>query len=71
MANQIELDNIQAEIKQAQEQNKQNQGRNPKMSEKEAQKLLQMVQAKENETQEKVNKEKAAVLGTRQNEKNW
>ena len=44
---------------------------NPNMSQKEAQKILNMVQAKENETQDKVNKEKAAVLGTNQKEKNW
>ena len=50
-------------------QNGQNQ--NPKMSQKEAQKVLQMVQAKESETQEKVNKEKAMVLAGRQKEKNW
>ena len=51
--------------------NQQGQSQNPNMSQKEAQKVLQMVQAKENETQEKVNKEKAAVLGRMQREKNW
>ena len=51
--------------------NQQGQSQNPNMSQKEAQRVLQMVQAKENETQEKVNKENAAVLGRMQREKNW
>ena len=33
--------------------------------------MLQAIQAKERETQDKVNKEKAAVLKSRQKEKNW
>ena len=33
--------------------------------------MLQAVQAKEKETQDKVNKQKAAVLQSRQKEKNW
>ena len=36
-----------------------------------AQQMLQAIQAKEKETQEKVNKEKAALLNSRQKEKNW
>lgn len=51
--------------------NQQGQSQNPNMSQKEARKVLQMVQAKENETQEKVNKEKAAAMGRMQREKNW
>ena len=33
--------------------------------------MLQAIQAKEKETQDKVNKEKAQVLKSRQKEKNW
>ncbi len=33
--------------------------------------MLRAIQAKENETQEKVNREKAEKLRTRQKEKNW
>ena len=33
--------------------------------------MLKAIQAKEKETQEKVNKEKAALLKSRQKEKNW
>jgi hypothetical protein len=33
--------------------------------------MLQAIQAKEKETQEKVNKEKAALLNSRKKEKNW
>ena len=36
-----------------------------------AQQMLQAIQAKEKETQDKVNKEKAAMLQSRQKEKNW
>ena len=33
--------------------------------------MLRAIQAKEKETQDKVNKEKAAALKSRQKEKNW
>jgi hypothetical protein len=33
--------------------------------------MLQAIQAKEKETQDKVNKEKAEALKARQREKNW
>jgi hypothetical protein len=33
--------------------------------------MLQAIQAKEKETQEKVKKEKAAALQSRQKERNW
>ena len=36
-----------------------------------AQQMLKAIQAKEKETQDKVNKEKAAALQSRQKEKNW
>lgn len=42
-----------------------------KISPQQAQQMLQAIQAKEKETQDKVKKEKAAVLKSRQKEKNW
>jgi hypothetical protein len=33
--------------------------------------MLQAIQAKEKETQDKVNKEKAAALSSRKKDKNW
>ena len=42
-----------------------------KISSQQAQQMLKAIQAKEKETQDKVNKEKAAVLKSRQKEKNW
>lgn len=68
---------------QNQDQNKdQNQGDRPKpqqgegqgeakISPQQAQQMLKAVQAREKETQDKVNKEKAALLKSRQKEKNW
>ena len=70
---------------QNQDQNKeQNQGDQPKpqpqqgdgqgdakISPQQAQQMLKAVQAREKETQDKVNKEKAALLKSRQKEKNW
>ncbi len=65
------------------DQNKdQNQGDQPKpqqgegqgeakISPQQAQQMLKAVQAREKETQDKVNKEKAALLKSRQKEKNW
>lgn len=54
------------------QQDKQNQqGQEPKISPQAAKQMLQAIQAKEKETQEKVNKEKAAALSSRQKEKNW
>ena len=61
---------------QNQDQDKdQNQQQKPyggsEISPQQAQQMLQAIQAKEKETQDKVNKEKAAVLKARQKEKNW
>ncbi|MBQ3722109.1 MAG: tetratricopeptide repeat protein [Bacteroidales bacterium] len=66
---------------QNQDQNQQNQdqqqdqgGSQPqesKISPQQAQQMIQAIQAKEKETQDKVNKEKAALLKSRQREKNW
>ena len=58
-------------------QDQKDQGQQPKpyngseISPQQAQQMLQAIQAKEKETQDKVNKEKAAVLKSRQTEKNW
>lgn len=55
-----------------QNQDEQNQqGQQPKISPQAAQQMLQAIQAKEKETQDKVNKEKAAALSSRKKEKNW
>lgn len=43
----------------------------PKITPQTAQQMLQAIQNKEKETQEKVNKEKAKVLKGKQKEKNW
>ena len=53
------------------QQNQQNQGQQPKISPQAAQQMLQAIQAKEKETQDKVNKQKAEALKSRQKEKNW
>ncbi len=54
-----------------QDQNQNQQPQESKISPQQAQQMLQAVQAKEKETQDKVNKEKAAILQSRQKEKNW
>ena len=71
-------DQNQDQQNQDQDQNKdQDQDQQPKpysgseISPQQAQQMLQAIQAKEKETQDKVNKEKAAVLKSRQKEKNW
>ena len=51
------------------DQNRQNE--QPKISPQAAQQMLQAIQAKEKETQEKVKEEKAKALKSRQKEKNW
>lgn len=43
----------------------------PKITPQAAQQMLQAIEDKEKETQEKVNKEKAKLLQSRQKEKNW
>lgn len=52
----------------------QSQGQQPqeqRISPQQAQQMLQAIQAKEKETQDKVKKEKAELLKSRQKEKNW
>lgn len=58
--------NDQQDDKDQSRQNNENQ-----MSQQQAQQMLRAIQAKEKETQDKVNKEKAAALKSRQKEKNW
>lgn len=57
------------------QQNDQNQpqqdNQNQKISPEAAEQMLQAIQAQEDQTQEKVKKEKAAALKSRQKEKNW
>ena len=55
------------------DQNKQDQqqGQQPQITPQAAQQMLQAIQAKEKETQEKVKKEKAQALQSRQKERNW
>ena len=54
-------------------QNKPDEGENDeqKISPQQARRMLDAVQAKEKETQDKVNKKKAALLQSQQKEKNW
>ena len=54
-----------------QDQNQNQQGQQPKISPQAAQQMLQAIQAKEKETQDKVNKQKAEALKGRQKDKNW
>ena len=49
----------------------QQQDQQPKITPQAAQQMLQAIQAKEKETQEKVKKEKAAALQSKQKERNW
>ena len=52
-------------------QDQQQQPQDQKISPQQAQQMLQAIQAREKETQDKVKKEKAAALKSRQKEKNW
>lgn len=56
---------------QDQNQDSKPQPQQQKVSPQQAQQMLKAIQAKEKETQDKVEKEKAARLETRQKEKNW
>ena len=54
-----------------QDRSPQEQQGHSKITPQAAQHMLQAIQAKEKETQDKVNKEKAQILKSRQKEKNW
>ena len=73
--NQDNQDQNQDQQDQDKNKDQQDQGQQPyngsEISPQQAQQMLQAIQAKEKETQDKVNKEKAAVLKSRQKEKNW
>lgn len=72
--NQDKDQNQQNQDQQDQNQDKQNQQQQPQpveISPQQAQQILQAIQEKERETQDKVDKEKAAALKSRQKEKNW
>lgn len=71
---QNQQDQDQQDQQQDQDQNQQNQdqqNQDQKISPQQAQQMLQAIQAKEKETQDKVKKEKADLLKARQKEKNW
>ena len=72
---QDQQDQNQDQNKDQQDQNKdqeqQSQPQQQEISPQQAQQMLQAIQAKEKETQDKVKKEKAAALASRQKEKNW
>ena len=67
-------DQQQDQQQQDQNQDQQQQGQQPQPQEifpQQAQQMLQAVQAKEKDTQDKVNKQKALLLKSREKEKNW
>ncbi len=70
--NQQDQDQNQDQNQQNQDQNQQGQGQgDAKISPQQAQQMLKAIQAREKETQDKVNREKAALLKSRQKDKNW
>lgn len=72
--NQQDQQQNQDQDQQQDQQDKQDQSQpqpRQQISPQQAQQMLQAVQSKEKETQDKVNKEKAALLKSRQKEKNW
>ena len=75
--NQDQQDNQNQDQQNNQDQQDSQDGRNGqqpqpvKISPQQAQQMLKAMQAKEKETQDKVNKEKAEALKSRQKEKNW
>lgn len=64
-------DQSQQDNQDGQNRDGQNQPQPVKISPQQAQQMLKAMQAKEKETQDKVNKEKAEALKSRQKEKNW
>ena len=69
--NQDQKNDDQNQDNQDQNKDRNQQGQQPKITPQAAQQMLQAIQAKEKETQDKVNKEKAKALNSRQKEKNW
>lgn len=64
-------DQDQKQNEKPQDQKQQPQQQQAQITPQAAQQMLQAIQAKEKETQDKVNKKKAEVLKSRQKEKNW
>ena len=69
--NQDDQDNQDDRNDQQDNKDQSRQNNDNQMSQQQAQQMLRAIQAKEKETQDKVNKEKAAALKSRQKEKNW
>lgn len=72
--NQDQQDQDQNQDQQDQNQDQKNQeqqSQQPQISPQQAQQMLQAIQAKEKETQDKVEKKKAEAMKARQKEKNW
>ena len=69
--NKDQQDQNQDQDKNDQNKQDQQQGQQPQITPQAAQQMLQAIQAKEKETQEKVKKEKAKALESRQKERNW
>lgn len=69
--NQDDQDNQDDRNDQQDDKDQSRQNNDNQMSQQQAQQMLRAIQAKEKETQDKVNKEKAAALKSRQKEKNW
>ena len=69
--NKDQQDQNQDQDKNDQNKQEQQQGQQPQITPQAAQQMLQAIQAKEKETQEKVKKEKAKALESRQKERNW
>ncbi|MGN0196088.1 MAG: tetratricopeptide repeat protein [Candidatus Cryptobacteroides sp.] len=78
--NQQDQNQNQDQDQQDQNQNQQDQDQNqqdrqpqdsPKISEQQAQQMLKAIQAKEQQTQDKVNREKAEALKSKDRDKNW
>ena len=69
--NQNQDQNQDQQQQQPDQQQNQEQPQPQKISQQQARQMLKAVQAQEKETQDKVNKEKAAALKSRQKEKNW
>lgn len=69
--NQDQQQNQQNQQDQNKDQDQQQQQEQQELSAQQAQQLLQAIQEKEKQTQEKVDEKKAAALKSRQKEKNW
>ena len=69
--NKDQQDQNQDQNKNDQNKQDQQQGQQPQITPQAAQQMLQAIQAKEKETQEKVKKETAQALQSRQKERNW